>query len=176
MWSSDPGGSRRRFGLLALGGLPALAACGLKPIYGQTEAQKVVPQLAAIDVGRLYGRQGAYLRNYLLDEFNPEGIVVPPEYDLTLTLRQETNPLAIQLDNTATRVNLILGAYFTLRRRSDGQALYDSATRRVVSYNIRTDPFATLIAEQDAERRAAREVARQIRTMLSLYFADRAAA
>ena len=50
--------------------------------------------------------------------------------------------------------------------------LYDSATRRVVSYNVRTDPFATLIAEQDAERRASREVARQIRTILSLYFAE----
>ncbi len=41
-----------------------------------------------------------------------------------------------------------------------------------MSYNIRSDPFATLITEQDAERRAAREVARQIRTILSLYFAN----
>jgi LPS-assembly lipoprotein len=183
MWSSDarPPPRRRRLGLplvflAAAVGLPALAACNLKPIYGRPEAQQVIPELAAIDVGRLYGRRGAYLRNYLLDELNPEGIAVPPEYELAVTLRQESNPLAIQLDDTATRVNLVLGAYFTLRRRSDDQALYDSATRRVVSYNIRTDPFATLIAEQDAERRAAREVARQIRTMLSLYFADRAAA
>ena len=52
--------------------------------------------------------------------------------------------------------------------------LYNSAIRRVVSYNVRTDPFSTLIAEQDAERRAAHELATQIRTMLSLYFADRA--
>ena len=44
-----------------------------------------------------------------------------------------------------------------------------------MSYNVRGDPFATLIAEQDAERRAAREVARQIRTMLQLYFAEQAA-
>ena len=90
-------------------------------------------------------------------------------------LRQESNTLAIQLDNTATRVNLALGAAFTLTRRSDGAVLYDSAVRRVVSYNIRSDPFATLITEQDAERRAAREVARQIRTILSLYFANQAA-
>jgi LPS-assembly lipoprotein len=186
MSSSDASGPprarrRRRLGpplalLCALAPPVLLGGCNLRPIYGRPEAQAVIPELAAVDVGRLYGRRGAYLRNYLLDELNPEGIAVPPEYELAVTLRQESNPLAIQLDDTATRVNLVLGAYFTLRRRSDGQALYDSATRRVVSYNIRTDPFATLIAEQDAERRAAREVARQIRTMLSLYFADRAAA
>ena len=45
----------------------------------------------------------------------------------------------------------------------------------MVSYNVRGDPFATLIAEQDAERRAGREVARQIRTMVQLYFKDQAA-
>ena len=104
-----------------------------------------------------------------------EGVQVPAAYQLDIVLRQESNSLAIQLDNTATRANLALGAAFTLKRRSDGVVLYDSAVRRVVSYNIRSDPFATLITEQDAERRAAREVARQIRTILSLYFANQAA-
>jgi LPS-assembly lipoprotein len=151
--------------------LVALGACNLQPIYGRKEAQVVVPDLAAIDVTQLYGRRGQYLRGYLIDELNPAGVQVPPEYQLDIVLRQESNSLAIQLDNTPTRANLALGAAFTLKRRSDGVTLYDSAVRRVVSYNIRSDPFATLITEQDAERRAAREVARQIRAMLSIYFA-----
>lgn len=153
----------------------ALAACNLRPIYRGEEARVVLPDLAAIDVTQLYGRRGQYLRNYLLDEFNPQGVQVPAAFQLDIVLRQESNALAIQLDNTPTRANLALGATFTLKRRSDGVVLYDSAVRRVVSYNIRADPFATLITEQDAERRAAREVARQIRTILSLYFANEAA-
>jgi LPS-assembly lipoprotein len=164
--------TRRRTALLLL---LAAAGCNLRPIYGDEEAAAVVPALAAIDVTQLYGRRGQYLRGYLLDEFNPGGAQVQPEYQLDIILRQESNTLAIQLDNTATRANLALGAAFTLKRRSDGAVLYDSAVRRVVSYNIRSDPFATLITEQDAERRAAREVARQIRTILSLYFANRPA-
>ena len=163
--------SGRGLALLALL-LGALAACNLRPIYRGEAAQAVVPDLAAIDVSQLYGRRGQYLRGYLLDELNPEGVTVAPEYQLDIVLRQETNTLAIQLDNTPTRANLALGAVFTLKRRSDGAVLYDSAVRRVVSFNIRGDPFATLITEQDAERRAAREVARQIRTVLSLYFAE----
>jgi LPS-assembly lipoprotein len=160
--------------LLLLASL-ALGACNLRPIYREQEASAVLPELAAIDVTQLFGRRGQDLRRYLLDEFNPRGVVVPAAYQLDIVLRQESNTLAIQLDNTATRANLALGAAFTLKRRSDGAVLYDSAVRRVVSYNIRSDPFATLITEQDAERRAAQEVARQIRTILALYFANRAA-
>lgn len=153
----------------------ALGACNLRPIYASKDAAVVVPDLAAIQIGQLAGRRDNYLRNYLLDEFNPEGVVVPPQYQLDLVLREESNALAIQLDDTATRVNLILGATFTLKRVDNAQVLYSSATRRVVSYNIRTDPFSTMVSSQDAERRAAHEVARQIRTLLSLYFADHAA-
>jgi LPS-assembly lipoprotein len=155
--------------------LLGLGACGLQPIYGRQEARTVVPVMAAIDVNQLYGRRGQYLRVYLLDELNPQGVQVPPEYHLDIVLRQESNALAIQLDNTPTRVNLALGAAFTLRRLADGAVLFDSAVRRVVSYNVRSEPFTTLITEQDAEQRAAREVARQIRTQLSLYFAKQAA-
>ena len=50
--------------------------------------------------------------------------------------------------------------------------IYRSAVRRVASYNVQRDPFATLAAEQDAERRAAVEVSHQIRTLLALKMAD----
>jgi LPS-assembly lipoprotein len=166
---------RRRELVAALGLLPALAACGLRPIYAPADRATLLPALAAIEVAEQAGSRGQYFRNALLDELNPEGITAPPEYDLEVRLRQESNSLAIQLDNSATRYNLVLGADFALKRRSDGQILYHSATRRVVSYNERGNPFATLIAEQDAERRAAQEVARQIRVMLSLYIADQQA-
>lgn len=161
--------------LLVTLALLGLGGCGLRPIYGESARRELLPQLAGIEVSEQYGRRGQYFRNYMLDELNPEGLQVPAAYDLAVKLRQEDNALAIQLDDTATRYNLILGADFTLTRRSDGRPVYGSATRRVVSYNVRGDPFATLIAEQDAERRAAREVARQIRTMLQLYLAEQAA-
>lgn len=169
MSSSDPRPRR-----LVLLGLLALGACNLRPIYGAAETRKVLPDLAAIEVDELPGRRGQFFRNYLIDEFNPQGVSVAPAYKLGVVVTRQSNSLSIQLDNTATRVNLIMGASFTLTRMSDGAVLYDSAVRRVVSYNIRSDPFATLIAQQDAERRASREVARQIRTVLSLYFSDRA--
>ena len=63
-----------------------------------------------------YGRQRQSLRGYLLDEFNPEAVQVPAAYRLNVVVRQEANNLAIQLDNSPTRVNLTVGANFTLSR------------------------------------------------------------
>lgn len=167
---------RSRRGVLGLVPVVAammLVACGLRPIHGGAVGQAVNPQLAAIEVEEIGGRLGYNFRRYLLDELNPAGQTVPSIYNLEVKLDRQLNALAIQLDDTITRYNLIVAARFALKRKADGQVLYDSALRRVASYNVRSEPFATLVAEQDAERRASREVARQIRTILALYFADR---
>ena len=52
------------------------------------------------------------------------------------------------------------------------RSLYQSAARRVASFNQRQAPFATQIAQQDAEDRAARELSNFIRAQLALYFVD----
>ena len=174
-WSERRAARRDVLRLALAGTLPALGACGLRPIHGGALGQQVNPELAAIEVNEIGGRMGQTFRNYLIDELNPSGQTVPPAYDLEVRLQRELNALAIQLNDTITRYNLIVAARFTLKRRSDGQALYDSALRRVASYNVRSEPFATMVAEQDAERRASREVARAIRTVLALYMADRKA-
>ena len=161
--------SRRLF-LLGTGCL-LLAGCNLRPLHAGPEGAELNRDLAAIEVERLDGRLGQIVRNYLINELNPAGLAVPAIYDLDLRLDRAQNSLAIQLDDVATRYDLSLAATFELKSKADGQTLYRSAIRRVVGYNVRSEPFATLVAEQDAERRAARELSRQIRTQLSLYFA-----
>ena len=91
-----------------------------------------------------------------------------------IKLTNTNSALAIQLDNTITRYNLALTAGFELRRRGDQELLYVSSVRRVASYNVRRAPFATLTAKTDAERRAAEEVADDIRTLLALHFQRKA--
>lgn len=176
MSSSEPSATRRAaLGLALAAVLPPLAGCGLRPIHGSALGRAVNPRLAAVEVGELDGRLGYVFRDYLIEELNPAGLSVPSAYALEIGLQRELNALAIQLDDTITRYNLIVAVRFALRRKADGRTLYESALRRVASYNVRREPFATLVAEQDAERRAAREAARGIRTRLALYFADQAA-
>ena len=76
----------------------------------------------------------------------------------------------IQLDDTVTRYDLSLAATFSLKRKADNVVVYRSAVRRTASYNVRDEPYATLVARQDAERRAAVEAGNEIVARLALFF------
>lgn len=165
MWSSDRPGRR---GILALLALAPLGACGFRPLYAEREGEELMAELAAVEIAGLGGRLGQELRNGLLDELNPTGIALPSRYELLVRLSRRENALAIQLDSTVTRYDMILSAAFVLRRREDGEVLLRDNVRRIASYNVRRAPYATLVAEQDAERRAAREVARDIASRVAV--------
>jgi LPS-assembly lipoprotein len=161
----------RRTLLLGLGA--ALGACNFRPLYlaqGPGDAA-VHTELAAIELRGLDGRLGYMVRNALLDELNPATADVPPRYVLYVRLRSRARALGLQLDNTITRYNLMLTAAFELRDKVQNDVLYASRVQRVASYNVSREPYADLIASQEAERRAAQEVATNIRTLLAVQFA-----
>lgn len=162
---------RRR--ALLLGLAAGLGACNFRPLYLARGADDIPVQteLAAIEIRGLDGRLGYLLRDALLDELNPATIDVPPRYVLNVRLRSSARALGIQLDNTITRFNLTLTAAFQLREKAANEVLVASTVRRVASYNVSREPYADLIAAQDAERRAAQEVATDIRTLLAVRFA-----
>ena len=163
--------ARRAF---VLGLCTALAGCNLRPLLRETEDVAVREELAAIELVGLGGRLGQLVRNALLDELNPTSLDVPPRYRLAIRLGRSTSALAIQLDNTITRYNLTLVARFQLLERSQNIELYRSTVRRIASYNVRRAPYATLAAELDAERRAAKEISNEIRSLLAVQFARQA--
>ena len=162
---------RRR--VLLLGLTAALGACNFRPLYlaQGADTTAVRSELAAIEIRGLDGRLGYLLRNALLDELNPATADVPPRYVLDVRLTSRARSFGIQLDNTITRYNLALTASFQLREKAAGEVLVASTVRRVASYNVSREPYADLIAAQDAERRAAQEVAVDIRTLLAVQLA-----
>jgi LPS-assembly lipoprotein len=162
---------RRR--ALLLGLAAGLGACNFRPLYLAQGADDVPVQneLAAIEIRGLEGRLGYLLRDALLDELNPATADVPPRYVLDVRLSSRARAFGIQLDSTITRYNVALTARFQLREKAANEVLLASMVRRVASYNVSREPYADLIAAQDAERRAAQEVATDIRTLLAVQFA-----
>jgi LPS-assembly lipoprotein len=161
---------RRRTLLTSLGAV--LGACNFRPLYlaqGKT-SEPVRAELAAIEIEGLGGRLGYLVRNALLDELNP-ATAVPPRYVLSVQLYSRADALGIQLDNVITRYNLLLTAAFQLRAKERNELLYASQVQRVASFNVSREPYADLIASEEAERRAAQEVATDIRTLLAVQFA-----
>jgi LPS-assembly lipoprotein len=164
----------RRAALLAL--CAGLGSCGFRPLLKpQAGAPTGVREdLAAVEVPSLTGRVGYLVRDGLLDQLNPTGAEVPGRYRLDVRLRERTGALGIQLDNTITRYNLTLVARFSLVDLGTGRTVYRAVVRRVASYNAQRAVYAEFSAQQDAERRAAREVSNDIRTQLAIHFARQA--
>jgi LPS-assembly lipoprotein len=157
--------------IVIVGLCAALGACGFRPLLTADDGPQVRAELEAVEIQGLGGRLGQLVQNALLDELQATGAAGAPRYILTVQLQSYSDAFAIQFDNTITRYNLTLIADFQLKRREDQQVLYESAVQRVTSYNVIQQPFATLTAEQAAERRAAEEVGNNIRTLLAVYFA-----
>ncbi len=164
----------RRNVLLALCVL--LAGCGFRPMLKQVDDTGVQSDLAAVEVKTSTDRLAFLVRDNLMDQLNPSGAEVPTRYLLEVNVQRQSSSLAIQLDNTATRFNLTLTARFSLVDAATHKVLYKSIVRRVASYNAIQDPYAELIAQQAAEKSAAREVGSDIQTQLAIHFVREAEA
>ncbi len=152
-----------------------LAACGFRPLYGEKVLMpEVSAEMALIEIGPIDDRVGLMLRNELLDLLTPLGTPAQPRYVLTVNLVVARQGLAVERDATVTRFNLTLNADFRLSEAASRQPLNAGNARSTAAFSALRADFANVIAERDAEDRAARVVAEEIATRLSVYFARRA--
>src|SRR5688500_12671129 len=98
---------------LALVLLFALSGCGFKPLYSRgTEAAD--ERLATIRVNPISDRLGQRLAIDLRDTFNPLGRKVDATHTLNVSLVTERREVALRRDGTASRVELVVNANYTL--------------------------------------------------------------
>lgn len=127
--------------------------------------------LRRIAVPPIPERTGQLLRIELGEQLNPSGVTVTPAYVLAVDLRESKQNLAVRKDDTATRANLIIVAKFELSDVQTHGVVLKGRVRSSNSYDILDAQFATLSAENDARRRAARDIAAEIRSRLGAYLA-----
>jgi len=167
MWLS------RTFATLIL--LTALAACGFKPLYGTDPSGLSDPQaeLSTIRVAPIPDRLGQLVRNQLVEYLTPRGHGAQNRYQLNVKLSLSSEGTALAQDESATRYNLTLTSNFTLVDLSTNKGVFVGVARSIAVYNVIDSEYATLIARQDAERRAAQDVAEELRTRLGVFFSRR---
>ena len=145
----------------------ALAGCGFTPLYA---APGVVSNLAAIDVIAPQGRTGFLLGEHLNDAFgrNHAGAAA---YAMRLSLAESRIPRGIRTDLVATRYEYILTADYTLSKLPAGDIAKRGRVRVEVTYDSADQPYAAIIAEQDAQDRSAEEAARRIQLEVAAWLA-----
>lgn len=160
-----------RAALLLLALLP-LAACGFEPLYGnrQQSGDAVFNDFQQIKIATIPERSGQLLRNDLLDRLNYGGEPQQPRYELKVNLKETEREVLVRADQVATAVDLTLSASYQLVDLSNGTVLSSASPQSIVRYNVLASPYATLSSAQDARRRAAEQLADDIRTRLGVYF------
>lgn len=161
---------------LAAAGLASLtAACGYQPLYGGgRRGGKVTSELAKVYVPPIAERYGQIMRNEMEQSIAAAGQNQPKLYTLAVRVTRSSSSLGIQKDATATRANIAITASYTLTK-GDAVVFRGNETS-LASYNILYDQYATLVSEENAEERAARDLAERIIQRVSLYLAEQPAA
>jgi len=160
----------RKLAVLAALSLAAagLSACGFAPLYAQPG---VVSNLAAIDVEAPQGRTGFLLRQHLDDAFakNRSGA---PTYHMRLAIAEQRYPRGVRVDDVATRYEYVLTTTYDLVTVATGKLAKRNTVRVEVTYDSADQPYASIVAQQDAADRAAEEAARRIQMELAVWVAE----
>jgi LPS-assembly lipoprotein len=147
----------------------ALGGCaGFTPLYA---AQGVSPKLSAIEVTQPDGRLGFYMREYLDDSLARDRNQ-PAVYRLSVANRELRVPRGITISNVASRYEVDLATTYTLTEIATGQVVTRGQIQVNVTYDVQNQPYASLAAQQDGERRVAEQAAERLRIELASYFAS----
>lgn len=143
--------------MLATAGVVLLGGCRVEPLYGRDDQPDAVPR--AVDLAFIPGRRGDVFRRAL-----GRRIRLTPEarHGLTVDLAIAERGLAITRAGDVTRYNLDGTASFVLDDRTGEAAPVEGQVRAVVGYSALLSPFATRVAQEDAETRVLAALADRV--------------
>ena len=170
----------RLAGVACLGGL---AAGCFQPLYGEhslTNSPAIGPALAGVDVNQIPAPSGSSearvaveVRNQLL--FDLTGGAAPPTPTHRLAVRMSSNRMSVIVDVNSGRPDVEdygLNVNYTLTEIKTGKPVITGNTFARVSYDIpgQAQRFARARGLRDAENRAAKLIADNIKARLASYF------
>lgn len=167
-----------RFALLA--GLLAIAStgisgCTVQPLNSVESSGSVTPsELSGIDILEVNTRTGQQVRNHLVFGLNGGGHPTGATHSLKLGVTTSTADIAFVTATTSpTAAQVTVTAQYTLRESSSKETIATGVRQAIASFDRTNQSFANQRAQRDAENRAAKEVAEQLRLVIAATIAGR---
>jgi LPS-assembly lipoprotein len=171
----------KRAAVLVLGFV--LSGCGFHPLYAvpHTPGGSMQGSLRSIYVEETPEQLGYQLRNRLIDVIDGQAEAAGARYHVKLTLTTKSEAIGVQSQTTSTgitqtaitRYNDTIRCEYVLTDAA-GAVLTKGVETGLSAYNVLNSPYATLAVQQDADRRAAEDIADRIRIDLAVWFAQQA--
>ncbi len=168
--------------LLAALALTGLTAGCFQPLYGEKAAggSGVGDKMSTVEVAPVFAPNGTRLsrvsgevRNELMYALTGGGAAGTPSYRLEIKLDSSLRSVIVDINTARTDVqNYGIDAVYTLVEVGTGKKVVTGSTFSRVSYNIpgQEQRFAGDRGLRDAENRAAKVIADNIRLRLASYF------
>jgi LPS-assembly lipoprotein len=161
-----------------LSALSGLAGCQFQPLYG-TQARTTGPSniaLSQISVAEVDTREAQQVRNHLIFLLSGGARPVNPSHEVRLRVATTNTNLATavrslstgQIGNTAGSVNIT--ASYEIYDLTKNEIIARGNRETSASYDQTSQSFATERARRDAENRAGKAVAEQLRLAISSDF------
>ena len=115
---------------------------------------------------------GQRIRNELIFSNTGGGYAPKAKYQLQIALRQSVTPQLVQITGNAQGEVLELNATFKLVDLANKQVIFTGATTSRAPFNRYQEIFANVRAQDNAQDRAAGEVAESIKTQVAAFLAS----
>jgi len=144
-----------------------LVSCaGFTPIYAEKSAARIA--FSEVQISPISGREGFVFTQEILER----GGITSGEngkYQLQVKLTPARRGFGIQVDNVATRFQVQMTANWSLLDEN-GKTLTQKTSIGTTSFDSGSNPYASQVAETDAENRAISILADTIIDQLGHYF------
>ncbi|MGH6878457.1 MAG: LPS assembly lipoprotein LptE [Rhizomicrobium sp.] len=153
---------------LALGA----AGCGFHPLFARSGAGAAGQQaFNSIYVDPIAAERAGYeLRDSLIDLLEGTSRQQNAVYRLKVAVKQTVEGTAVETNGDITRYTYTMVADYELSNIHTGASITKGLETSVEGYDVVASPYATLVAQQDAQNSAAHDIADRIRIDLGVWF------
>jgi LPS-assembly lipoprotein len=158
---------------LALSLALCAGGCGFHPLYARSGSDPAGQQVFnSIFVDPIDAeRAGFELRDSLFDLLDGADRPEHALYRLKVTVKQTIEGTAVETNASITRYQYTMTASYDLSDIHTGAEITKGTETTVSAYDVVASPYATLVAQQEAQKLGARDIAERIRIDLGVYFA-----
>lgn len=155
-----------------------LIGCTVEPLNGSRNTSGLTAStqeiLASTSVEPVDTRVAQQVRNELLFGMNGGSLQPNGRYKVKLTVTPVNSNLSVQINTLApTSSQMAITASYQVVERATEKPVTKGSRRAVANYDRTSQSFANERAQRDAENRAAKAVAQQVRLAIAQYFATR---
>jgi LPS-assembly lipoprotein len=158
---------------LALGLTAALAGCGdsgFRPLYAPSASGALVTdRIKQVDFAPIPGRVGQRIRNDLIFQGTGGGSPLPPEYRFEVVLSENVTSTLVDIKGKVGGAVYAVQASFRLIDSKQKKVVFQGTSHARAPFERFESVYSNVRAREEAENRAARTIADDLKTRLAAY-------